>query len=230
MWLNGFVYFPRVLISAWLAYRYVVMIFQKRDENLEYLLEVVQPDIVCALSSLNSSWTTFCEFTIMLHRKGCDLKYFGVLVKVCLVCILQYHLFCPSFLAHTIWRPLPFDNIPLCAISLVCYQHSKFSELWSCLFFQFSPFYFRGFFKVFFTSIVFSAAVSWATVLEQILVWHCFMLISPNENYLWDQLVAELCPKPSCLPSGSILHKSAVSWSSTWLKSLLISPTWIFPS
>lgn len=100
MWLNGFVYFPRVLISAWLAYRYVVMIFQKRDENLEYLLEVVQPDIVCALSSLNSSWTTFCEFTIMLHRKGCDLKYFGVLVRVCHVCILQYHLFL-SFLFST---------------------------------------------------------------------------------------------------------------------------------
>lgn len=87
------------------------------------------------------------------------------------------------------------------------------------------------FLKILLTPPVFSAAVSRATVLEPIiLVSHHCSLVSPNKNYLWDQLVAELCPKPSWLPSGIILYKFAVSWSSTWLKSLLISPTWIFPS
>lgn len=64
------------------------MLLQIRDENLKYLLEILQPDIVCALSSLNSSCIASCEFTIMLHRKGFNLKYFGVLVKVYHVCIL----------------------------------------------------------------------------------------------------------------------------------------------
>lgn len=69
------------------------MILQIRDENLKYLVEILQPDIVCVLSSLNARCITFCEFTIILHRKGFNLKYFGVLVKVYYAWILWYHLF-----------------------------------------------------------------------------------------------------------------------------------------
>lgn len=49
-----------------------------------------------------------------------------------------------------------------------------------------------------------------------------FRLVFPNRNCLWDQLVAELRPKTSWLPSGIILYKFSISWSSTWLKCLLI--------
>lgn len=79
--------FPRVFISAWLAYSereisiYLMyfldvstveqfrLILQTTDENIEYLLQSLQPDILCAPSVLNTSWTAFCELPIMLHRK-----------------------------------------------------------------------------------------------------------------------------------------------------------------
>lgn len=121
----------------------------------------------------------------------------------------------------------------LCHISCVLPTQRVF---WTLVFPWISSFlifflFILDFLKIFLTSPVFSAAVSWATVLQPvILVPHHFRLVSPNKNYLWDQLVAELCPKTSWLPSGIILYKFAVSWSSTWLKSLLISPTWIFRS
>lgn len=152
-------------------------------------------------------------------------------LKVCHVCILWYHLFL-SFLFSKCY--LEISDIRhstfVCHISCLLPIQRVFWTLVLPFLLVFLLFILGDFLKIFFTSVVFSSAVSWATVLEPVLVWHNFMLISPNENYLWDQLVAELCPKPSWLPSGSILHKFAVSWSSTWLKSLLISPTRIFPS